>query len=37
MKKTIFYAPSGGGTPVINAPAAGLLDAYNSNKNAFLS
>tara|TARA_B100001175_G_scaffold91988_1_gene77745 strand:+ start:3284 stop:3871 length:588 start_codon:yes stop_codon:yes gene_type:complete len=35
MKKNIFYAQSGGVTPVINATAAGLIDAYNSNKNLF--
>ena len=35
MKKNIFYAQSGGVTPVINATAAGLIDAYNLNKNLF--
>ena len=35
MKKNIFYAQSGGVTPVINATAAGLIDAYNSNKNLY--
>ena len=35
MKKNIFYAQSGGVTPVINATAAGLIDAYKLNKNLF--
>ena len=32
MKKNIFYAQSGGVTPVINATAAGLIDGYKSKK-----
>ena len=35
MKKNIFYAQSGGVTPVINATAAGLIDGYRSNKSYF--
>ncbi len=35
MKKNIFYAQSGGVTPVINATAAGLFDAIKSNKKYF--
>tara|TARA_B100000925_G_C21986138_1_gene464609 strand:+ start:145 stop:1407 length:1263 start_codon:yes stop_codon:yes gene_type:complete len=35
MKGNIFYAQSGGVTPVINATAAGLIDAYFKNKNYF--
>ena len=31
MKGNIFYAQSGGVTPVINATAAGVIDAYNKN------
>ncbi len=31
MKKNIFYAQSGGVTPVINATAAGLFDAVKKN------
>ena len=34
MKKNIFYAQSGGVTPVINATAAGLID-YLSNHRSF--
>ena len=32
MKKNIFYAQSGGVTPVINATAAGLIDYVTRNK-----
>ena len=35
MKGNIFYAQSGGVTPVINASAAGVIDAYNKNKKSF--
>ena len=35
MKKNIFYAQSGGVTPVINATAAGLFDAVKKNKDFF--
>ena len=35
MKRNIFYAQSGGVTPVINATAAGLIDAYRKNLNYF--
>ena len=35
MKRNIFYAQSGGVTPVINSTAAGLIDAYNLNKKLF--
>ena len=35
MKKNIFYAQSGGVTPVINATAAGLIDALSKNKSFF--
>jgi 6-phosphofructokinase 1 len=35
MKGNIFYAQSGGVTPVINATAAGVIDAYQKNKNIF--
>jgi|TARA_B110000444_G_scaffold141465_1_gene132671 ATP-dependent phosphofructokinase / diphosphate-dependent phosphofructokinase len=35
MKKNIFYAQSGGVTPVINATAAGLIDALSKNKPFF--
>ncbi len=35
MKKNIFYAQSGGVTPVINSTAAGLIDAYNLNRKSF--
>jgi len=35
MKKNIFYAQSGGVTPVINATAAGLIDALVKNKSFF--
>ena len=35
MKGNIFYAQSGGVTPVINATAAGVIDAYNKNKESF--
>ena len=35
MKGNIFYAQSGGVTPVINATAAGVIDAYNKNKKSF--
>jgi 6-phosphofructokinase 1 len=35
MKGNIFYAQSGGVTPVINATAAGVIDAYNKNKKIF--
>ena len=32
MKGNIFYAQSGGVTPVINATASGLIDAYFEKK-----
>jgi len=35
MRGNIFYAQSGGVTPVINATAAGVIDAYNKNKKSF--
>ena len=35
MKKNIFYAQSGGVTPVINATAAGLIDYVTRNKAHF--
>ena len=35
MKKNIFYAQSGGVTPVINATAAGLIDSLSKNKSFF--
>ena len=35
MKGNIFYAQSGGVTPVINATAAGVIDAYNKNSRSF--
>ena len=35
MKGNIFYAQSGGVTPVINSTAAGVIDAYNKNKKSF--
>jgi len=35
MKGNIFYAQSGGVTPVINATAAGLINAYFKNKKYF--
>jgi 6-phosphofructokinase 1 len=35
MKGNIFYAQSGGVTPVINATAAGVIDAYNKNRKSF--
>lgn len=35
MKKNIFYAQSGGVTPVINATAAGLIDYVSGNKAHF--
>ena len=35
MKKNIFYAQSGGVTPVINATAAGLIDYASRNKASF--
>ena len=35
MKGNIFYAQSGGVTSVINATAAGVIDAYNKNKKSF--
>ena len=35
MKGNIFYAQSGGVTPVINATAAGVIDEYNKNKKSF--
>ena len=35
MKGNIFYAQSGGVTPVINATAAGVIDGYNKNKKSF--
>ena len=35
MKKNIFYAQSGGVTPVINATAAGLIDYLSKNRSLF--
>ncbi len=35
MKKNIFYAQSGGVTPVINATARGIYDNFLKNKNTF--
>ena len=35
MKGNIFYAQSGGVTPVINATASGLIDAYFENRKYF--
>ncbi len=35
MRGNIFYAQSGGVTPVINATAAGLIDTYFKNKKSF--
>tara|TARA_Y100001936_G_scaffold61678_1_gene60678 strand:+ start:870 stop:1427 length:558 start_codon:yes stop_codon:yes gene_type:complete len=35
MKKNIFYAQSGGVTPVINATASGIYDNYKKNKKSF--
>ena len=35
MKGNIFYAQSGGVTPVINATAAGVIDAYEKNRGMF--
>ena len=35
MKGNIFYAQSGGVTPVINATAAGVIDAYQKNRDVF--
>ncbi len=35
IKKNIFYAQSGGVTPVINATARGIYDAYLRNKKIF--
>ena len=35
MKKNIFYAQSGGVTSVINATAAGLIDALSENRSFF--
>ena len=35
MKKNVFYAQSGGVTPVINATALGLINAIKKNKNFF--
>ena len=35
MKKNIFYAQSGGVTPVINATAAGLIDYVSRYKASF--
>ena len=35
MKGNIFYAQSGGVTPVINATASGLIDEYIKNKKYF--
>ena len=35
MKKNIFYAQSGGVTPVINATAAGLIDYLSKNRSSF--
>ena len=35
MKGNIFYAQSGGVTPVINATAHGLIDEYFKNKKYF--
>ena len=34
-KKNIFYAQSGGVTPVINATAAGLIDSLSKNQNKY--
>ena len=35
MKRNVFYAQSGGVTPVINATAAGLIDYLKKNKSSF--
>ena len=35
MKGNIFYAQSGGVTPVINATASGLIEEYFKNKKYF--
>ena len=35
MKGNIFYAQSGGVTPVINATAAGVIAGYLKNKKVF--
>ena len=35
MKRNVFYAQSGGVTPVINATAAGLIDYLKKNKSLF--
>ncbi|MBH44686.1 MAG: 6-phosphofructokinase [Gammaproteobacteria bacterium] len=35
MKKNIFYAQSGGVTPVINATASGIINSYLKNKKYF--
>ena len=35
MKGNIFYAQSGGVTPVINATAYGLIEEYFKNKKFF--
>ena len=35
MKGNIFYAQSGGVTPVINATAAGVIKAFQKNKRLF--
>ncbi len=35
MKRNIFYAQSGGVTPVINATAAGLIDYLSKNRTSF--
>ena len=35
MKRNVFYAQSGGVTPVINATAAGLIDHLKKNKSSF--
>ena len=35
MKKNIFYAQSGGVTPVINATALGLIKSAKKSKNFF--
>ena len=35
MKKNVFYAQSGGVTPVINATAAGIIDYLSENKSLF--
>ena len=37
MKRNVFYAQSGGVTPVINATAAGLIDYLKKNKSSFKS